>query len=174
MKRLLLVTTVLLVAAALPASAKMSPFEMTVETRGDTIHVEVTIGRGDPLLVDSFDTPGWNGLIAVFPADHVDEEGRPLSVLDDGTAVPLSRVQAGAYQDRVTYQGSIALRPGHWAVVPFPSVTGALRGTVEGWYSDTILVELPDERNALWALAAVGAAVTIVAGLRAAAGMRRA
>ncbi|MGF1617954.1 MAG: hypothetical protein ACFCU2_09155 [Acidimicrobiia bacterium] len=173
MRRLLLLTMLLLLAAALPASAKMPPFEMTVEPRGDTIHVEVMVGRGDPLLVDSFDRPVWNGLIAVFPADHVDEEGRPMSVLDEGTAVPLSRVQAGAYQDRVTYQGSIALKPGHWAVVPFPSVTGPLRGTAEGWYSDTILVEITDERNAFWAMTAVGSAIAIAVGLRAVAGTRR-
>jgi hypothetical protein len=59
-------------------------------------------------------------------------------------------------------------------VVPFPGVTGAIRGTAEGWYPDAVLVELPEERNALWALAAVGAIITIVAGLRTAAGLRRA
>ena len=158
MKRLLLLTTVLLLAAALPASAKMPPFEMTVEPRGDTIHVEVTIGHEDPLFLESFNPGELNGLIAVFPADQVDEEGRPVSVLGQGTAVPLSRVTAG------TYQGSIALEPGHWAVVPFPSVTGPLRGTAEGWYSDTILVEIADERNAFWVLAAAGAAITIALG----------
>jgi hypothetical protein len=163
-----LVTTVLLVATALPASAKTPPFEMTVEPQGDTIRVEVTIGNGDPLFLESFDSPELDGLLAVFPADQVDEEGRPLSVIDEGTEVPLRRVQAG------TYQGSIALRPGHWAVVPFPGVTGAIRGTAEGWYPDAVLVELPEERNALWALAAVGAIITIVAGLRTAVGLRRA
>lgn len=48
MRQLLLLTTVLLLAAALPASAKMPPFEMTVEPRGDTVHVEVMIGLDDP------------------------------------------------------------------------------------------------------------------------------
>jgi hypothetical protein len=163
-----LVTSVLLLATALPASAKMPSFEMTVESQGDTIHVEVTIGNEDPLLLESFDSPELDGLLAVFPADKVDEKGRPLSVIDEGTEVPLRRVQAG------TYQGSIALKPGHWAVVPFPSVTGAIRGTAEGWYPHPVLVELPEERNALWALAAVGAAITIVAGLRTATGLRRA
>jgi hypothetical protein len=146
----------------------MPPFEMTVEPGGDTIHVEVTIGRDDPVSAYSFESPELNGLLAVFPADKVDEKGRPLSVIDEGTEVPLRRVQAG------TYQGSIALKPGHWAVVPFPSVTGAIRGTAEGWYPHPVLVELPEERNALWALAAVGAAITIVAGLRTATGLRRA
>ena len=167
MKRLLLVTTVLLVAAALPASAKTPPFEMTVEPRGDTIHVEVTIGNEDPVSAYSFESPELNGLFAVFPADQVDEEGRPLSVLDERTEVPLSRVQSG------TYQGSVALKPGHWVVVPFPGVTGAIRGTAEGWYPHPVLVELPEERNALWALAVVGAAIAIAAGLRTGAGLRR-
>jgi hypothetical protein len=166
-RRLLLLTTVLLLAA-LPASAKMPPFEMTVEPGGDTIHVEVTIGRDDPVSAYSFESPELNGLLAVFPADQVDEEGRPLSVLDQRTEVPLSRVQSG------TYQGSVTLEPGHWAVVPFPSVTGAPRGTAEGWYPHPIFVELPEERYALWALAAVGAAIIIAAGLRTAAGLRRA
>jgi hypothetical protein len=160
--------TGLLLAVALPASAKMPPFEMTVEPGGDTIHVDVTLGRDDPVSAYSFESPELNGLLAVFPADKVDEKGRPLSVIDEGTEVPLRRVQAG------TYQGSIALKPGHWAVVPFPSVTGAIRGTAEGWYPHPVLVELPEERNALWALAAVGAAITIVAGLRTATGLRRA
>lgn len=161
MRRLLLLTTVLLFAAALPASAKMPPFEMTVEPRGDTVHVEVTIGRDDPLLVESFDSPELDGLIAVFPADQVDEEGRPLSVLDKGTDVPLGRVQPGIYQ------GSVALEPGHWAVVPFPDVNGEVPGTAYGWYPNPVLVELPEERSTLRALAAVGAALAIAWGLRA-------
>lgn len=60
MRRLLLLSTVLVLAAALPASAKMPPFEMTVESRGDTIHVEVRIGRDDPMLVEGFDSLGFN------------------------------------------------------------------------------------------------------------------
>lgn len=121
----------------------------------------------DPMLIDSFDSPELNGLIAVFPADQVDEEGRPVSVLDEGTDVPLIRVQAGIYQ------GSVALESGHWAVVPFPGVTGAPQGIAEGWYPHTVLFELPDERSVIWALAAVGAAIAIAVGLRAAAGVRR-
>jgi len=166
MRRLLLLTTVLLLAAALPASAKMPPFEMEVEPRGDTVHVEVTIGRDDPLLADSFDSPELSELIAVFPADQVDEEGRPLYVLDEGTDVTLSRVRAG------TYQGSVALEPGHWAVVPFPGVSGVVQGNAEGWYPHTVVVELTDERSALWALVAVGAAIAIAWGFRAVAGVR--
>jgi len=165
MKRLVLATVVLL-TTALPASAKMPPFEMAVEPRGDTLHVEVTIGRDDPQLIDSFDAPELNGLIGVFPADQVDEEGRPLYVLDKGTDVPLIRVAPG------TYQGSVELEPGHWAVVPFPGVSGVVRGSAEGWYPHTALVDLTEERSDLWVLAAVGAALAIALRIRAVTGVR--
>lgn len=154
MMRLALFTTILLLAIASQASAKMPPFEMEVEPRGDTVHVEVTIS-GDEPLVDSFDSPELNGLMAVFPADQVDEEGRPLYVLEEGTEVRLRRVQPG------TYRGSVALEPGQWAVVPFPGVSGVVRGSVEGRYPDTVLIELTGEKSPLWALAGVGAALAI-------------
>lgn len=165
MRRLVLLTTVLLLAPALPASAKMPPFEMEVEPRGDTVHVEVTIS-GDESLIDSFDSPELNGLIAVFPADQIDEEGRPLLVLGDKAYVPLSRVEAG------TYRGSVALEPGRWAVVPFPEVSGVIPASVHGWYPNTALIEVKDEGSALWALVAVGAAMAIAWGFRAVAGGR--
>lgn len=164
-RRLALLTTIALLAMALPASAKMPPFEMEVEPRGNTAHVEVTISR-DESLVDSFDSPELNGLLAVFPSDEVDEEGRPLYVLEGRTDVPLSRVEPG------TYQGSVPLEPGHWAVVSFPDVTSVIRRGVEGWYPRTVLVEVTDERSALWALAAVAAAIATAWGFRAVAGRR--
>lgn len=165
MRRLGLLATALLLGTALPASAKMPPFEMEVEPRGGTLHVEVTTS-GDEASIDSFDSQDLNGLLAVFPADQVDKEGRPLYVLDEGTDVPLSRVRPG------NYRGRVALEPGHWAVVPFPGVSGVVRGSAEGWYPHTVLVELTDERSALWALAAVGAAIAIAWGFRAVAGVR--
>lgn len=157
MRRLLLFTTAL-VATALPASAKMPPFEMEVEPRGDTVHVEVRIS-GDEALIDSFDPPDLNGLVAVFPANQVDDEGRPLLALKTGTNVPLSRAELGIYE------GNVQLEPGRWAVVPFPQTVGALR--VEDAYPETIMIEIEDEGGIMWALAAVGAAIAIAWGLRA-------
>ena len=154
MRRLVLLTTVLLLATTFPASAKMPPFDMEVERRGDTVHVWVTI-TGDQSLVDGFDTPVLNSLIAVFPADQVDEEGRPLLVLGDRTDVPLNRVELG------TYQGNVALDPGRWAVVPFPDVSGVVPGSVYGWYPNAALVEVKDEESAIWALVALGAVMAI-------------
>lgn len=155
MSRLLFLTTVVLFTTALPASAKMPPFEMEVDPRGDTVHVEVRIS-GDEALIDSFDPPDLNGLVAVFPADQVDDEGRPRLVLKTGTNVPLSRAEPG------TYQGSIVLESGRWAVVPFPGVSGVIRGSTKGWYPNTVVVDVEDERTAMWALAALGAVITIV------------
>lgn len=152
MRRLVLLTTVLLLGTAIPASAKMPPFDMEVDTRGDIVHVEVTI-KGDPSMIDGFDTPQLDGLIAMSPADQVDEDGRPQSVLKEITNVPLSRIGPG------TYQGSVALEPGRWAVVPFPHTVGALR--VKDAYPQTITVEIKDEESAVWALAAVGALIAI-------------
>jgi hypothetical protein len=151
-RRLLLLTTVLLLGTALPASAKMLPFDMEVDTRGDIAHVEVTI-TGDPSLIDGFDTPQLDGLIAMFPADQVDEDGRPQYALKEVTDVPLSRVGPG------NYRGSVALDPGRWAVVPFPHTVGAL--WVKDAYPQTITIEIRDEGSAVWALAAVGALMAI-------------
>lgn len=153
MRRLVL-TTVILLGIALPASAKMPPFDMEVETGGDTVHVEVTIS-GDESLIDSFDTPDLNWLLAVLPADQVDEKGRPLFMFGDRTNLRLNRVEPGVYQ------GSVALEPGRWAVVPFPGMTGEVRGSVEGWYPNTVVVEVGAEESAIWALVAVGAAIAI-------------
>lgn len=160
-----LVLLLLLLATALPASAKMPPFEMEVELQGDTVHVEVTI-TGDESLIHDFDSSDLDGLLAVLPADQVDEEGRPQLVLGGGTDVPLSRVGRGIYQ------GSVELEPGRWAVVPFPDVRGALRGSLEGWYPATVEVEVKDEAIAIWPLAALGVVMAIAWGFRAAAGVR--
>lgn len=158
MRRLLLLFTVALVATALPASAKMPPFEMEVEPRGATVHVVVRIS-GDEALIDGFDPPDLNGLVAVSPADHVDDEGRPLLALETGTNVPLSRVKPGIYE------GSVQIEPGRWAVVPFPHTVGALR--VEDAYPGTVMIEIEDETGVIWALAAIGAAMAIAWRLRA-------
>jgi hypothetical protein len=134
MRRLVLLTTLLLLATTLPALAKMPPFYMEVESRGATVHVEVTI-REDESSIDGFDSPQLNGLLAVLPADQVDEDGRPLLVLGGRTDVSLNKVEAG------TYQGRVVLEPGRWAVVPFPDVRGEVRGSFEGWYPNTVLVD---------------------------------
>lgn len=81
MRRLLLLNTVVLFTIALPASAKVPPFEMEVEPRGDTVHIEVTI-TGDEALIHDFDPLNLDGLLAMFPADQVEEGGRPLNVLE--------------------------------------------------------------------------------------------
>lgn len=158
MRRLLLLTTVVLFTTALPASAKMPPFEMEVDPQGGTIHVEVRIS-GDEALIDSFDPTDLNGLVGVFPADQVDDEGRPLPALKTGTNVPLSRAEPGIYE------GSVQVEPGRWAVVPFPQTVGALR--VEDAYPETVMIESEDEGGAIWAWAAVGAAIAIAWGFRA-------
>jgi hypothetical protein len=51
MRRLALLTVVLLLGGALPASAKMPPFDMEMEPRGDTIHIEVMISNDYALNV---------------------------------------------------------------------------------------------------------------------------
>lgn len=167
MRRLALLTTVVLLAMALPAAAKMPPFEMEVEPRGDTVHIEVTI-TGDKALIHEFDPLNLDGLLAVFPADQVDEEGRPRYVLEGGTGVGLSRVAPGSYE------GNVPLEPGNWAVVPFPGVTSAIRGAGEGWYPRTVLVEVSTEQTSNWVWAAVGAAIAlaIASGLRLVVGRR--
>ena len=164
MRRLLLFTAVVLFIIALPVSAKMPPFEMEVEPRGGTVHIEVTI-TADETLIHDFDPLNLDGLLAVFPADQVDEEGRPLYVLERGTDVSLSRVEPGSYE------GSVPLEPGHWAVVPFPDVTSEIRRDDEGWYPRIVMVEVTgDESTTGWAVAAVGAAIAVAWGLRTAAG----
>lgn len=75
MRRLVLLTGVFLLSTSLPASANMPPFDMEVETRGDTVHVTVTI-IGDESLIHDVDSPLLNGLLAVFPAGQV-EASRP-------------------------------------------------------------------------------------------------
>lgn len=162
MRPLALLTTVLLLAPALPAVAKMPPFEMEVEPRGETVHIEVTI-TGDDTLIHDFDPLNLAGLVAIFPADEVDEIGRPLYVLE-GRVVPLSRVEPG------TYQGSVRLEPGHWAVVPFPDVTNSIPSAGEGWYPRTVMVEVTDEPDAIWAWVVVAAAIATAWGLRTVAG----
>lgn len=163
MSRLALSTIVVLLLA-LPAAAKMPAFDMEAEARGDSVHIEVTV-TGDEALIHDFDPLNLDGLLAVFPADQVDEEGRPLFVLEGGTDVALRRVEPGVYE------GSVRLEAGHWAVVPFPDVTGEIRGTGEGWYPGTVMVEVTGEGSAApWVLGAVGAAIATAWGLRTAAG----
>jgi hypothetical protein len=155
MRRLLLLTAVFCLGPSLPTSAKLPPFEMEVETLGETVEVTVRI-VADETLLHGFDSPDLDGLLAVFPAGQVDDEGRPQTVLEARADVPLSRVGPG------TYQGSATVEPGHWAVVPFPGVNGDVHGTADGWYPNTVLFEVGDEGSQIWALAAL-AALTVVA-----------
>lgn len=154
MRRLVLLTSILLLSTALPASAKMPPFDVEVDSVGDTVLVEVTI-KGDKSLIHDFSPSNLDGLLAVFPAGKVDAEGRPSSVHQGRIDVPLARVEPG------TYQGSLTLEPGSWAVVPFPDITDVIQGSIEGWYPSTIVVEVKDERSAVWALAVLSAVMVI-------------
>ena len=144
MRRFVLLATLPLVVA-LPAWAKMPPFDMEVETHGDTVHITVTI-NGDESLIHDFDSPRLNGLLAVLPADQVDRKGRPTFVLGDRTEVPLKRVELGLYQG--------TLEQGEWAVVPFPEVSDVVLGSAEGWYPETVLVEVSERGTALGAFVA--------------------
>lgn len=150
-----IVISILLLGASLPAEAKMPPFDMVVRTSGDTVQVIVTIVDDDS-VIGGFDPPDLNGLVAVVPADQVDEAGRPLLVSGiDEKDVPLSRIEPG------TYQGSVTLGPGRWAVVPFPDTMGDI--PVPDAYPDTIMVEIGDEAIGLWAaLAAIAVATSLV------------
>ncbi len=153
MKRLVLLAAALLVSVPLTASAKMPSFDLDVETRGNSVHVKVRI-LGDEPLIRSF-APDLNGLLAVLPADQVDEEGRPFLVFVSGrTDVPLSWVEPR------TYQGNVALDPGQWAVVPFPDTVGPLR--VESAYPKTVMIQIGDSAGVTSSLVALVALATIV------------
>ncbi|HKX75999.1 MAG TPA: hypothetical protein VJR05_11500 [Acidimicrobiia bacterium] len=157
MRRLVLFVAVFFLAISAPALAKMPPFDMEVEAEGETVHVTVRI-VGDESLIHDFDSLDLTGLIAIFPADEVDEDGRPTLALGEAIEVPLNWVEPG------TYLGSVDLEPGRWAVVPFPAVNNDdLRGGVEGWYPDTALIEIGSEVTRVWALAALGAVVATFA-----------
>ncbi len=154
MRRLVLLVALLVIGMALPAAAKMLPFDLEVKIRGETVLVEVIV-NGDASLIDEFDPPDLNTLLAVFPLDQVDKAGRPLYVLEEGTYIPLSRVEPGIYR------GGVTLSPGRWAVVPFPDLYGDVRGIAEGRYPNTVLVEMKEETSALWGLALMGVVMII-------------
>lgn len=154
MKRLILLAAILLLSVALPASAKMPPFDLDVDSTGDTVRVEVTI-QGDESAIHDFNPSNLDGLIAVYPADAVDAEGRPKTVLQDRTGVRLARIEAG------TYQGSVTLEPGRWAVVPFPDIREVIQGSVEGWYPNTVVVKVEKDTTPMWALAALALAIAV-------------
>lgn len=154
MKRLALLTTILLLSTALPGSAKMPSFDMEVDSVGDTVQIEVTI-KGDESSIHDFSPSNLDGLLAVFPADKVDAEGRPGSVHQDRIDVPLAHVEPR------TYHGSLTLEPGRWAIVPFPDIADGIQGSIEGWYPNTVVVEVEEDGGALWALAVVSAAMVI-------------
>ena len=111
-----LVTTLmsvgLLVLLAGPAAAKLPGFDMEVETGGNTVVVTVTLPDAE------FVVPHLDGLLAVYPAETLDEQGRPPYNLD-GMPVRLPRVDDAVYRGAVTIE-----EPGMYAVVPFPGMLG--------------------------------------------------
>ena len=152
MRRLLILVALLTLVGALPAGAKMPGFDVEVEVQGDTIRVEVRILDQEAIGL-GFNPVSLDGLLAVVPSDHVDELGRPLNPFGPRTKVPLQMIEAGVYQ------GGVTVGAGSWAVVAFPDNTDPIRGIVEGWYAETVEVEVDDETSPLWVLAVAGALV---------------
>lgn len=107
----------LVLVFALPASAKMPPFDYTVHVDGKTATVTVTVsGFDDETPPEGFDPSDLNGLLAIYPHDHTDRHGRP-AIETDVVPVNLERIEVGRYQAQVTLERNL------WSVVPFPNVS---------------------------------------------------
>lgn len=97
----LIAVSTLVLILALPVAAKIVPSETEVLVDGTTVTVN--------LKSDEAGGPG-----AIFPADALDENGRPLGEVD-GIPMTVSRVEPHIYQGTIEVPES-----GEWALVPLP------------------------------------------------------
>ncbi|MGH8924297.1 MAG: hypothetical protein ACRDWA_06635 [Acidimicrobiia bacterium] len=135
-----------------PALAKMPGFTMEVVPQGDQVEITVIV-RG----VDSagFDAPNLHGLVALYPAEALDDRGRPLSHAE-AIPVDLQRVETGVFQGTVTVPGD-----GRWAAVPFPDSDAFEPSWFVDTYPGTVFFEAYAHRSTetIWAMA-LGALLT--------------
>lgn len=143
MRRALAATTVaflLLVIAVAPAGAKMPPFELDAETQDETVIITVRLVEfgNSSTPPDGFDTADLNGLLAVYPHDDVDTQGRPVSH-ENAQPVDLRRIDTGVYQGRVVLDSH-----GLWSVGPFAKVADYNPDDPSNaGYPETVTFEIP-------------------------------
>lgn len=145
-----LVAGFLVVVWAVPASAKMPPFDLEVEAGDDTIVITVS------LTEERFDAADLDRLLAVYPANRVDPLGRPIKP-SEGQPVALDRVEPGVYRAVVAIAS-----PGRWAVVPFPTILEPIPPD----YPATTVFDIPaDSVPVGWLAGGAAALAVIVLGL---------
>lgn len=114
---LLLLIAGFTVASLLSVSAASPAFEFDIDVTGSRVQVTVDF---EPVPVGfawgSFEASGFlDRLVGLFPADVVDDRGRPVT---DTEAIPVSLER----REEGIYQGSVLVPEGRWAVVAWPSV----------------------------------------------------
>lgn len=141
---MLAMLSVLAIAAALPASAKMPPFEVdvTVNDGAALIRVSFPLGASEGLHPADLDR-----LLAVYPTGDLDDRGRPIT---HGSSLPVDLewvAELGWYEARVEIEGA-----GAWAVVPFPTASFDADFESHHEYPTTVGFEVPasSDRSALW------------------------
>ena len=114
----LVLGTVLVLLSVTSASAATPAFEFDIEVNGSSIEVTVDFETLPPGFAwSSFEASGvLEQLIGLFPAEDVDDRGRPLPRAEP-ILLSLERIEEGTYKD------SITVEEGQWAVVAWPLIT---------------------------------------------------
>jgi hypothetical protein len=102
----------------------MPHFTLGVVVEDETAMVTVEIVPGSASA--GFDTADLDGLIAIYPAEALDDQGR-LRYADPGIRVRLDRIEDGVYSGQVAIPA-----PGSWVAVPFPGIQNGVRGPEAG------------------------------------------
>lgn len=99
------------------ASAATPAFEFDIDVNGSSIEVTVDFEAVPPGFAwGSFEASGVpEELVGLFPAEDVDDRGRPLPGADP-ILLSLERIEEGIYQD------AVGVQEGQWAVVAWPLV----------------------------------------------------
>lgn len=117
-RRLVFASTLaaLMLMLALPAQAKLPPYEMDVSTNGllATVTVRFLDFDGEGALTDDFLPESLDGVMAWYPASALESDGRP-SLSDHGMPLSMARIATGVYE--ASFEVPAA---GEWAIVPFP------------------------------------------------------
>lgn len=154
------ISAVFLILTAGPAAAKMPGFTIEVETEANIAIVTVRVGGvgSSQLAAEGFNPFDVDGLVAIYPADSLDDQGRPTSHVD-AIPVNLLRVEDWIYRAEVAIDIS-----GRWALVPFPtSVTFDPAHQMYQTYPQTTFFDIGLSRAGLWTRLVAGIGVLSIA-----------
>lgn len=152
---------IFLIGMAIPALAKMPPFEVDVVVENGAVLISVRVVGSQETSVppDGFDPADLDGLLALYPTSDLDNRGRPI---DHDNAVPVDLEWSG---EPGVYEGRVALETqGTWAVVPFPtSIEFDPDSAIHESYPATLYFDAPAEGTSMLAMAG-GVGVLIAVG----------